>query len=426
MEPRHFDFVTVGSPMHDPAALRRALEPYLVSLAGLGGHEVGREAFCSPGPVAVVVATGGTESETLRLHAMRGAVSPGDPLLLVTIPAHNSLPAALETLARVQQDGGRGRIVHLGAPDDAAALSRVSAAIEGLRVLGRLCRSRIGLVGVPSDWLVASVPAAEAVREVWGPETVNVDLAGVLAASLREPDERALGLAASFSSGAAATRAPGADEVGRASTVFGALSDLMARDRLDAIAVRCFDLVTERGTSGCLALSALNDTGRVAACEGDLASAVGMLWVKELLGTASWMANPSHVDPSTGLLRLAHCTIARSLVTRWELRSHFESGLGVAIAGDLEPGVVTLVRLGGRRLDAIFLAEGEAVPIPRREDLCRTQVDVQLGPGVVAELLARPLGNHLLLVPGRHAGRLRAFWEWAIASPGRPPAHELD
>jgi L-fucose isomerase-like protein len=193
----------------------------------------------------------------------------------------------------------------------------------------------------------------------------------------------------------------------------------MARERLDAVAVRCFDLVTRRGTSGCLALSALNDAGTVAACEGDLASAVGMLWVKELLGSASWMANPSHADPSSGLLRLAHCTVARSLVTSWELRSHFESGLGVAIAGDLGEGAVTLVRLGGRRLDELFLAEGEAVSVPRREDVCRTQVDVRLAPGAVDELLERPLGNHLLLVPGHHAARLRAFWEWAVARPGR-------
>jgi L-fucose isomerase-like protein len=417
MKPRTFSFVTVGSPLHDAAALRRALEPYLGALAGLGGREVGRVAVAEAGPVAVVVGTGGTEAETLRLRAAREAAFPGEPLLLVTIPAHNSLPAALEALARVRQEGGRGRIAHLSAPDDGPGLERLRNAVEDLRVLGRLCRSRIGLVGVPSEWLVASVPAVEAVREVWGPETLNVDLGGVLEAPLGEPDRRALELAASFSVGAAATREPGADGVRKASTVFGALSDLMARERLDAIAVRCFDLVTGRGTSGCLALSALNDAGAVAACEGDLASAVGMLWVKELLGTASWMANPSHVDTSGGLLRLAHCTVARSLVTRWELRSHFESGLGVAIAGDLEPGPVTLLRVGGRRLDELFLAEGVAVPIPRREDLCRTQVDVRLEPAVLDGLLERPLGNHLLLVPGHHALRLRSWWEWAVARP---------
>lgn len=415
MEPRTFDFVTVGSPMHDAAALRQALEPTLFALAGLGGREAGRDALSAPGPVAVVVGSGGTESEVLRLRATREAASPREPLLLLTIPAHNSLPAALEALARVRQEGGRGRIVHLASPDDAPALARVSAAIDDLRVLGKLGRSRIGLVGVPSDWLVASVPAADAVREVWGPETVNVDLAGVLEAPLREPDGKTLALAASFTSGATRTSDTEAEGVRQAAAVYGALSDLVAKERLDAVAVRCFDLVTGRGTSGCLALSALNDAGCVAACEGDLASAVGMLWVKELLGTASWMANPSHADPATGHLRLAHCTIARSLVTGWELRSHFESGLGVAIAGDLPPGPVTLLRLGGRRLDAIFLAEGEAVAVLRREDLCRTQVDVQLAPGEITEFLERPLGNHLLFVPGRHAARLRGYWEWAVA-----------
>jgi len=413
MEPRTFDFLVVGSPMHDPASLRAALAPYLASLAALGGREAGAEALAGAGPVAVVVATGGTEAETLRLRALREAAAPAEPLLLVTIPAHNSLPAALETLARVRQEQGRGRIVHLAAPDDAASLARLSEALDDLRVLGRLCRSRIGLVGVPSDWLVASVPTVEAVREIWGPETVDVDLAAVLDAPLREPDATALGLAASFAGGAAPAT-PADESLRQASTVYSALRLLAERERLDAVAVRCFDLVTQRGTSGCLALSALNDSGPVAACEGDLASAVGMLWVKELLGSASWMANPSHADPSTGLLRLAHCTVARSLVTGWELRTHFESGLGVAIAGDLAGGPVTLLRLGGRRLDRLFLAEGEAVPAPRREDLCRTQIDVRLEPASIAELLDRPLGNHLLLVPGRHAARLRSWWGWAI------------
>ena len=169
MDPRTFDFVTVGSPLHDAAALRLSLEPYLSALAGLGGREAGEEALPGAAPVAFVVATGGTEAEVLRLRALREAAAPGEPLLLVTVPGHNSLPAALETLGRVRQEQGRGRIVHLASPDDAASLGRLSAALDDLRVLGRLGRSRIGLVGTPSDWLVASVPAAEAVREVWGP-----------------------------------------------------------------------------------------------------------------------------------------------------------------------------------------------------------------------------------------------------------------
>jgi len=415
MTTRRFDVLAVGSPMHDAAALRQALEPSLRALASLGGREAAEAALGAADPLVVLVGTGGTEAEILRLHGARQAAAPGDPLLFVTHPAHNSLPAALEALARLRQDGARGRIVHLPGPDDAPALARLSAAIDDLRAFRRLHRSRIGLVGAPSDWLVASVPAAEAVRRTWGPETVAVDLAGVLEAAGAAAGARAATLAASFGTGATATREPDDEAVGRAVGVFGALEDLAAGQRLDAVAVRCFDLVTRRGTSGCLALAELNDRGTVAACEGDLASAVAMLWVRELLGTASWMANPVHADPGSGLLRLAHCTIPRSLVAGYALRSHFESGKGVALAGSLPPGPVTLVRLGGRALEQAFVAEGHAVPAAPREDLCRTQVDVTLAPGEVAELLARPLGNHLVLVPGLRAARLRDYRDWAVA-----------
>ena len=415
MTTRRFDVLTVGSPLHDAQALRGALEASLRTLASLGGREAGVAALGTADPLAVLVGTGGTEAEILRLHAARQAAAPGDPLLLVTHPAHNSLPAALEALARLRQDGGRGRIVHLPGPEDGPALARLSAAIDDLCAFRRLHRSRIGLVGVPSDWLVASVPTAEAVRRTWGPETVAVDLGGVLEAVGQAADDRALALAASFDTGAAASREPDAAALRQAACAFTALADLAAAQRLDAVAVRCFDLVTRRGTSGCLALAELNDRGTVAACEGDLASAVAMLWVKELLGTTSWMANPVHADAGSGLLRLAHCTIPRSLVTGFELRSHFESGKGVALAGSLPPGRVTLVRLGGRALEQVFIAEGHAVPASPREDLCRTQVDVSLAPGEVAELLARPLGNHLVLVPGDRAARLRDYRDWAVA-----------
>ena len=178
MTTRGFDVLPIGSPLHDAGALRRALEPSLRALASLGGREAGEAALAGADPLAVLVGTGGTEAEILRLHAARQASAPGDPLLLVTHPAHNSLPAALEVLARVRQDGGRGRIVHLSGPDDEPALARLSAAIGDLCAFRRLHRSRIGLVGVPSDWLVASVPAAAAVRRTWGPETVAVDLGG--------------------------------------------------------------------------------------------------------------------------------------------------------------------------------------------------------------------------------------------------------
>lgn len=39
-----------------------------------------------------------------------------------------------------------------------------------------LHRSRIGLVGEPSSWLVASTPAKQVVTDAWGPTLVDVDM----------------------------------------------------------------------------------------------------------------------------------------------------------------------------------------------------------------------------------------------------------
>lgn len=415
---RGFDILSVGSTLHDALSLERALAPSLRVLVSLGGRRANRETLSADRPLVVLVGTGGTEAEILRLHEAREASVPGDPLLLVTHPAHNSLPAALEALARLRQDGARGRIVHLPGADDPDATARLSAAIDDVWAFRRLHASRIGLVGAPSDWLVASVPATDAVRRTWGPHVEAVELQGVLDAvrADAESSESATSLEASFDGNAIARREPDAVAMRQASGAFTALRDLATTGRLAAVAVRCFDLVIHHGASGCLALAELNDRGTVAACEGDLASAVAMLWIRERLGTASWMANPVHADPAAGLLRLAHCTVPRSLVTGFELRSHFESGKGVALAGQLRPGPVTLVRLGGRALELAYVVEGQAAPAIPREDLCRTQVDVTLAPEHIEELLARPLGNHLVLVPGHVAACLRDYRGWLVAS----------
>lgn len=51
---------------------------------------------------------------------------------------------------------------------------------QGVRVWHQLHRSRIGLVGAPSEWLVASTPSAGAVASSWGPSLVDIDMQELL------------------------------------------------------------------------------------------------------------------------------------------------------------------------------------------------------------------------------------------------------
>ncbi|MCX6093199.1 MAG: hypothetical protein NTX23_10115, partial [Candidatus Bipolaricaulota bacterium] len=88
---------------------------------------------------AILVLTGGVEREVLKIVAQIPS-----PTLLIAHPGHNSLPAALEVLARIRQDGGEGRIL-FGSPQSFG---------EGLRLVLALAIawntfrfSRIGVIG---------------------------------------------------------------------------------------------------------------------------------------------------------------------------------------------------------------------------------------------------------------------------------------
>ena len=112
----------------------------------------------------------------------------------------------------------------------------------------------------------------------------------------------------------------------------------------------------------------------------------------------------------TGRIELAHCTVPLSMVSSYELHTHFESGIGVGIAGTLPPGPVTLLRLGGPALDRLWCVDGEALPTVARDGRCRTQLDVLVDPTAVGDLLDHPLGNHLVLLSGHHAQRMSRWF----------------
>jgi L-fucose isomerase-like protein len=325
------------------------------------------------------------------------------------------LPAALETLAAIQQSGGRGRIVSL--TDRVEADRRaLDEAVGDLETIAALRAARLGVVGGPSSWLVASTPAPDVVRRRWGPEVITVEPTRMIELT-RTPVTPTGVLAERFTSVADPVRSTVERRaVDDAMGVRSALLDVLDNDALDAVTVRCFDLLGDPGTSGCLALASLNDDGIVAGCEGDVPSALAMLWVRHLLGQPTWMANPATLDVDRNEIVLAHCTVAPSMVDSLALDTHFESGMGVGISGRFAPQPVTLIRIGGLDLDERWIVEGDIVAAGDDADLCRTQATIRLSSGNVGDLLTHPLGNHLVLAAGHHERRLRAWWDLAVAT----------
>ncbi len=355
-------------------------------------------------PDAVMIATGGVENLFKRIWAaidVEWKCAPLQPKAVTMIAdgRNNSLAAALEILTYLGNNGMEGRIVH-GTNDEI-----ISAMVEAH---GRApLQGRIGLFGQPSDWLIASDVDRDFLLQQYGVETIDIDLQRLIEGIKAVSQMEALKVTQDIVKRSKSVREPAETDMVEAAKAYLAIKRICREERLDAMTIRCFDIVKASGTTSCLALALLNDEGIVAGCEGDMQTLLTMLLAKRLCGQAAFMANPSQLTDSSTML--AHCTIPLSMCNETIIRTHFESGIGVAIQGLLPLTDYTIFKWGGRQLDRYFVAEAKAIETPYSEHFCRTQIT--LGVNLKPYLLQHSIGNHHVIIPGRHEETIRKFMQ---------------
>ena len=142
-----------------------------------------------------------------------------------------------------------------------------------------------------------------------------------------------------------------------------------------------------------------------------------MMLLRTLTGNSSFQANPASINPETGEILFAHCTIPFDMVRHYELDTHYESGIGVGIRGQVPEGPVTVFKMSGD-LSKFFVAEGELIRNQAKPDLCRTQLLVRLSePSQCSCFLTNPIGNHHVLILGHCAQSIMGLMD-SIASTG--------
>ena len=375
---------TLTSELHDECAVEAATHEFLDSLdldytfKGNRYDDYGSHVLS-----VIYVRTGGTEGIFRRLLPRLQAQS-AQPFYLLTSGKSNSLAASMEILSYLRQQGIKGEIIH-GSPEHIARRLRLLSVVGEARTLLR--GMRLGIIGEPSDWLIASHADAAAVRQRLGIELVSIPMKELLEVIGKQEPPSPL-------SAAAQDYLPGAERI------YESLKTIVSRYSLSGFTLRCFDLLTAVHNTGCLALARLNSEGIVAGCEGDVPAMLSMAVVQALVGVSGFQANPASIDPETGRIVMAHCTIPLNMVERYELDTHFESGIGVGIRGYMRPGPVTLFKLSGD-LKRSFIAEGQLAECQKKPDLCRTQQVILLSDrGQASYFLSDPIGNHHIVVPG--------------------------
>ena len=379
---------TLTSELHDPEATNAVTREFLSTISQ--DYELKGNNYSDYGSAClnlIYVRTGGTEDIFRRLLPELQGKS-NRPFYLLTSGKSNSLAASMEILSYLQQHHIEGEIIH----GSTAYINQQIALLQQVEKAHKtLFRSRLGIIGKPSDWLISSIADKEQIKAKLGIELVDIPMQALFDAVDKQDDktntENADGDAIQKS-------IPGAERI------YQALKDVVVQYRLQGFTLRCFDLLTTIKNTGCLALAKLNAEGYVAGCEGDVPAMLTMMIVRSLFGISGFQANPANINPETGEVLFAHCTIPFDMVEHYEYDTHFESGIGVGIRGYMKEGAVTIFKVSGD-LSRHFIAEGTLVHNQAKPDLCRTQQVIQLSDkSQTAYFLTHPIGNHHIILPG--------------------------
>ena len=424
----------ISSSLHNITELSQKRMEVIEALKALGDVSIFKNsspASCgiesATGKVVNVayILTGGTESLFIKLFGEN--CSRLGNITIISDAYHNSLAASQEICTWLYNNGVQHRHIHIPLHSPDATLNRLPtllcaespapqrtecnagvAATSADALVKALGGCTIGLIGEASPWLIASGIDKEALsercgvsfreicigtladkylgyRELWKNHTLS-------AGARAELDE----VLCRFSCSLEGDRTT--EDLSDAAIMYLALASICKEEHLDAVTVKCFDLLSSCKTTACLALALLNDNGKIAGCEGDIPSICTMLAVYKALGRPSFMANPASIDSDNLSIDFAHCTIPTVMVESCTLPSHFESGIGIGINGEVPLGNYTLCKLSGKTLERSLICNGRLVKGEYLSNRCRTQVRFIFETKAEFDAFSKArVGNHIIL-----------------------------
>lgn len=309
------------------------------------------------------------------------------PIILISNCKNNSLPACFEI--KTYLDKNKSDCVLLFGEEESIAnslkhISKIMLAKYNIE------HTTLGVIGKPSDWLIASTVDYQEVKKKYG-----VNLVDISTAELKEEINKGV-LENIPHKEEFAKLTYSQDVLSGALEIYSGLKRIIEKYHLNGFTLRCFDLIEEYHNTACLAFAILNEEGYIAACEGDVPSMLSMLFIKEASNQPSFQANPSKIDLKDANILLAHCTIPLNMISQYELTTHFESGLGIGVKGTLDLSRVTIFKIAPNLKDALCVS-GEIKENLSLPNYCRTQILVNLDREELFEFLKEPFGNHVLV-----------------------------
>lgn len=347
----------------------------------------------------IFIETGGSEQKFIK-----DVDTLPRPFILLSSSMNNSLPACLEIKTYIETVLKEEVIVLFGEEKDVAeSLKRVNKVVlSSLEI--KDCN--LGVIGKPSDWLIASKVDYEKAHKKFG-----LNLIDISTSELKEEIDK--GLIKNIPHQKELLNKYDKEVLDVALKIYSGLKRIIDKYRLKGFTLRCFDLIEEYKNTACLAFALLNEEGIIAACEGDVPSLLTMMLVKQATGQSSFMANPSRIDILKGNILFSHCTLPLNMCREYELMTHFESGLGIGVRGKLDKKEITITKITPD-LNDILCISGTIVDNLTLPNYCRTQISVDIQREEVFDFLKTSFGNHVIICYGDQLAEILTLFHFYL------------
>ena len=340
----------------------------------------------------VLIGSGGTESLFLkRLESLK------EPIVILSTSRNNSLPACLEIKTYLEN---KNKLCFLLSGEESHIASMLKHIATIIGAYNSLKDNKLGVIGGASSWLIASPIEPKVIYQNFKINVVKIKMKE-LYDLIDELEKEMLDQNEIPHSHELINKYQDKEVIHQALVIYVALKRIIKKYDLKGLTIRCFDLLKKYKNTACLALALLNEEGITAGCEGDIFSLLTMHVVHALTGRSAFMANPSKFNYEDNSLLLAHCTVPLNMTSSYSLDTHFESGLGIGVRGEMPEGRITICKIApDYTLENCVCLSANIKDNPNLEGYCRTQITVSLNEEGILELLKASFGNHLIVSYG--------------------------
>ena len=340
----------------------------------------------------ILIGSGGTEALFLK-HLSQEQ----EPYVILSTSPNNSLPAALEIKTYLENHNKLCFLLSGEENHIASMLKHIATIISAYH---NLKDNNLGVIGGASSWLISSPIEPKVLYQNYKINVVKIKM-NELYDLIDELENEMLDQSEIPHANELINKYQDKEVIHQALVIYVAIKRLVKKYDLKGVSIRCFDLLKKYKNTACLALALLNEEGITACCEGDIFALITMHVVRALTGRSAFMANPSKFDYEDHSLLLAHCTVPLNMTSSYSLTTHFESGLGIGVRGEMPEGRITLCKIApDYTLDNCVCLSANIKDNPNLEGYCRTQITISLNEEGVLELLKASFGNHLIVSYG--------------------------